>query len=308
MTGVRAFRSAVSSGRARTRRAMASRRPASSSPPSWIATSARWRAASTNCDVVQGHQGLQRACSSVRGRRRTLAGRRVEDLHRRRRGRALPEGVEAAPVVRLAAVGHVDLACCSPPSPRPPRRRRGWYGFTLGPPIFVDQQPAGRQGVDRGPSRASIRKRGPRESRRLSASFSSFSGVAAADWRYVADVTMSRKSAFTSQPDSRNSTASQSSSFGCDGSSPVMPKSPAVGTRPVPKTSCQKRLTVTRAVSGWSGWVSHCASPRRLAGAPWATAGGPPGRAAGDLVSLLVVLAADENVRERFLGPSSPRR
>ena len=71
-----------------------------------------------------------------------------------------------------------------------------------------------------------MRKRGPRESSRLSGSFSSFSGVATADCRYVADVTISLKNCFTSQPDSRNSTASQSSNSGCDGSSPVTPKSP----------------------------------------------------------------------------------
>ena len=48
------------------------------------------------------------------------------------------------------------------------------------------------------------------------------------------------------------------------GSSPAMPKSPLVRTRPVPNTSCQKRLTVTRAVSGCSGRSSHCAKPSRL--------------------------------------------
>ena len=94
---------------------------------------------------------------------------------------------------------------------------------------------------------------------------------------------MSRKRAFTFHPDSRNSTASQSSSFGFVGGSPVMPNSPAVGTRPCPKTCAQKRLTLTRAVSGWSGWVSHRASPRRLAGAPSGSGGRTAGTAAGTL-------------------------
>jgi hypothetical protein len=78
-----------------------------------------------------------------------------------------------------------------------------------------------------------------------------------ADWRYAADITMSLNSFLTSQPDSRNSTASQSSNSGCDGNSPVMPKSPAVRTSPTPKSSCQNRLTVTRAMSGCSGRKSH---------------------------------------------------
>ena len=80
-------------------------------------------------------------------------------------------------------------------------------------------------------------------------------------------MTSSLKNFLTSQPDSRNSTASQSSSSGCDGSSPVMPKSPVVRTRPVPNTSCQKRLTVTRAVSGCSGRSSHWAKPEAIAAA-----------------------------------------
>ena len=47
--------------------------------------------------------------------------------------------------------------------------------------------------------------------------FNFVSGRASGDCRYVADVTISRMSFFTSQPDSRNSTASQSSSSGCEG-------------------------------------------------------------------------------------------
>ena len=45
-----------------------------------------------------------------------------------------------------------------------------------------------------------------------------------------------------------------------------MPKSPVVRTSPVPNTSCQKRLTVTRAVSGWSARSSHLAKPSRFFG------------------------------------------
>ena len=39
-----------------------------------------------------------------------------------------------------------------------------------------------------------------------------------------------------------------------------------VFTMPVPKTRSHRRLTVTRAVSGFSGLMSHCARARRLAG------------------------------------------
>ncbi len=111
-----------------------------------------------------------------------------------------------------------------------------------------------------------MRNRGPRESSRFCESFSSFSGVIVAAWRYVAEVTIMRKNFFTSQPDSRNSTASQSSSSGCEGGSPAEPKSPAVRTIPVPNTSCQKRLTVTRAISGFSGRTSQRARPSRFFG------------------------------------------
>ena len=64
---------------------------------------------------------------------------------------------------------------------------------------------------------AGRRKRGPRASRRFSGSFSSSSGVTREDCRYVADVTISRCIALTSQPVRMNSVASQSSSSGCDG-------------------------------------------------------------------------------------------
>ena len=46
---------------------------------------------------------------------------------------------------------------------------------------------------------------------------------------------------------------------------------------PVPNISCQKRLTVTRAVSGFSGRSSHSAKPSRLRG----KSGGIGGKAAG---------------------------
>ena len=50
-----------------------------------------------------------------------------------------------------------------------------------------------------------------------------------------------------------NSTASQSSSSGCVGGSPILPKFSSVATMPRPKCFCQRRLTMTRAVSGFCG-------------------------------------------------------
>ena len=69
-----------------------------------------------------------------------------------------------------------------------------------------------------------------------------------------------------SQPLSMNSTASQSSSSGWLGNVPCVPKSSSVSTRPRPNSCAQKRLTMTRAVSGLSRSTSQRASPRRSAG------------------------------------------
>src|SRR5204862_4842403 len=120
---------------------------------------------------------------------------------------------------------------------------------------------------------------GTREGSRVSGSAVSVSSLTRADCLYVDDDTISRIRFFTSQPDSRNSTASQSSSSGCDGGSPCEPKSSAVFTRPVPKISCQKRFTVTRAVSGFEGSTSHRARPSRLRGRETAIGGSTDGAA-----------------------------
>ena len=113
-------------------------------------------------------------------------------------------------------------------------------------------------------------------------------------------------SRFTSQPSSRNCTASQSSSSGWLGGSPCEPKSSAVLTMPVPKNCCQNRLTATRAVSGCFGAISHWARPRRFIGAPGGSGGRNAGVARLDLVAPLVVLAAVEH--ERRLAARRPSR
>ena len=80
----------------------------------------------------------------------------------------------------------------------------------------------------------------------------------------------------------------------------MVPKSSAFFTRPMPKTSCQKRFTVTRAVSGFSGETIHCARPSRFFGA-FAGMRVKHGRCRrANFVFRLVVLAAKENVRHRL--------
>ena len=95
---------------------------------------------------------------------------------------------------------------------------------------------------DRGPSRRSAARSGPRASQRLSGSTLAASPTIWLDWRYVADVTIVRRSVFVSQPLSMNSIASQSSNSGCVGGSPCDPKSSLVNTMPRPNRISQYRL------------------------------------------------------------------
>ena len=76
-------------------------------------------------------------------------------------------------------------------------------------------------------------------------------------------MTISRCIALRLQPRATNSVASQSSSSGWRRPSPIVPKSLGVATIPRPKWCCQRRLTITRAVSGLSGRVSQSASAVR---------------------------------------------
>jgi hypothetical protein len=101
----------------------------------------------------------------------------------------------------------------------------------------------------------------------------------------------------TFQPESTNSRASQSSSSGWLGDSPWTPKFSLVLTSPWPKNCCQKRLTTTRAVRGWSGLVSHWAEAEAGSRRP----GGPGaqecfGDAGFDALAGQIVLAAEENM------------
>ena len=100
-------------------------------------------------------------------------------------------------------------------------------------------------------------------------------------------MTMSLYICFMSQPLSRNSTASQSSSWGCEGRWPMMPKSSVVSTRPAPKSSFHMRLTVTRAVKGFSGLTVHSAERQAIVRLP----AGKAGRKCGVLASTLSLRA-----------------
>ena len=132
----------------------------------------------------------------------------------------------------------------------------------LGPPIRPKSKPLTARALSR-TSSAGNRSRFCRASQVLPGSRSSSSGRAADDWRYVAEVTMRRMSFFWLQPSSTNVTASQSSSSGCEGSLPCVPKSLAVSTRPRPNSCCQTRFTATRGVNGFFGSTSHSASASR---------------------------------------------
>ena len=127
---------------------------------------------------------------------------------------------------------------------------------------------------------AGRRNRGPRASSRFSGSRSYSSGVTVDDWRYVALSMMVFSRRLTSQPESMNSTASQSSSSRLAGTSPWDPKSSTVLTIPTPNSICQRRLTMTRAVSGLDRLAIQRASSSRSRadrGADSASAAGTPG-------------------------------
>jgi hypothetical protein len=103
----------------------------------------------------------------------------------------------------------------------------GCGGKTLGPPIFPLSNPEALSAMSRTIS-ASTRMRGPRASKMLSGSRSRRLGVMFEDWRYVADVTISRCIAFILHFCRGSSVASQSSNSGFVGRWPITPKSSTV--------------------------------------------------------------------------------
>ena len=86
----------------------------------------------------------------------------------------------------------------------------------------------------------------------------------------------------------------------------VAPKSFAVSTMPRPKWYCQMRFTITRAVSGCSGSVSHLASSVRGLGVSAGSSGASSGtrtprRPHADLLALVLPIAALQDVNRRAL-------
>ena len=88
------------------------------------------------------------------------------------------------------------------------------------------------------------------------------------DMRYADDSMMSLCSCLTDQPSPDELPGKVVQQLAFVGGKPVFPKSSGVGTIPLPKWYCQTRLTITRAVSGWSGLVIHSASARRRPAGP----------------------------------------
>src|SRR5438874_5845276 len=102
-----------------------------------------------------------------------------------------------------------------------------------------------------------------RQTNRLSGSTVRSAALSLLDIWYNCEFIIMRCIVLMLQPRATNSYASQSSSSGCDGGSPIFPKLLGVRTMPSPKWCCQMRFTMTRAVRGFSDAVSHSANPRR---------------------------------------------
>ena len=99
--------------------------------------------------VVERHQSACKWCiRSFTTNRAGFPRRGVEDFHRSRRSRTLPEGVHASAVEVLSRVAFVvTCVLLSRSSPRLPRLPSGWYGLTLGPPILSTMHSTGCQCV-----------------------------------------------------------------------------------------------------------------------------------------------------------------
>ena len=106
--------------------------------------------------------------------------------------------------------------------------------MTLGPPIVRFSRPLAASALSRICS-ASSRVFGHRDSSWFSGSRAAASAVVTEDWRNVAESTIRRCSAFRSQPSLMKRSVNQSSSSGCVGSFPWLPKSSGVATMPRPK-------------------------------------------------------------------------
>ena len=100
------------------------------------------------------------------------------------------------------------------------------------------------------------------------------------DWRYVADVTISRCIARTSHPVRTNSVASQSSSSGCDWRLALDAEILLRLHDADAEIHLPEPVDGDARVSGWPGSTSHFASVSRLSGASLGSGGsiaGTPG-------------------------------
>lgn len=149
----------------------------------------------------------------------------------------------------------------------------GCGGMTLFPNMVFDSFPLLARIWSRIIS-ASMRKREPRARSLFSGSLLNCSVVEGEDCWYAFDMTICLTRALMFHPDLTKETARWSRSSGWLGTSPCAPKSSAVFTSPTPKNCCQIRFTLTRAVSGLSGWMNHSARSRREAIFPFFLSGG----------------------------------
>ena len=185
--------------------------------------------------VVHQRQRLERRVGLAAPRRALLARRRVERGQRRRRHGPLPQRVHAAAVEILAVALLVLLAReALAEGHLVPQADRLIRQHARAADAIV-QQARSRPARCRG----STRPAGAAAGRAPAGGSRDRARAAPASPSRPAGRSLTSRSAAasrgTSQPLRTNSTASQSSSSGCDGGSPWTPKSSCVLTRPVPK-------------------------------------------------------------------------
>ena len=229
--------------------------------------------------LVQRRQRLQRRVRARAAHAGRVAVRSVEGLQHRIRHGAIAEGVQRAAVAVLLCRFVPDLRTVARRRQEEKRRSRRIDARTADLRI---QQTAGRERDIAHDFRIHAEARPARQQpvvRIAGVEVRRNAGKTAGRWR------KSRSAGacvFRLQPRSMNSTASQSSSSGCDGGSLCVPRSSLVPTRPVPKYACHMRLTNERAVVGELRSTSQRANvkPRRGRIRRQADAGTParPGR------------------------------
>ena len=175
--------------------------------------------------LVQRREGLQRRIRPRAAHAGEVAIGGVERLKHRVRHRAIAKRVEGTAVSFGPGRLVPDLGPVAGRRLEQERRRGRADARAADLRRRAARSPPGRC---RAPISASTRNRGPRASKRLYGSRASSSGVGRDDCRYMAESTISRCRCLRLQPFSMNSTASQSSSSGCEGGSHCRPRSSLV--------------------------------------------------------------------------------